>query len=313
MGKTSIEWADVVWNPVTGCTKVSQGCKFCFAESIANRFWGERKFTDVQMHPERLEYPNHWTKPRRVFVNSMSDLFHEKVTDSFIANVFAVMALNPRHTFMVLTKRPDRMMEFVKRFPTSNGPIANIWLGVSVENQQAADERIPLLLQTPAVVRFISAEPLLGPVDLDMVFRVPDGGAYHYNTLTGENWPFTTEAVYGPHLDWIICGGESGPHARPMRPNWARSLRDQCQKAGVPFFFKQWGEWGSLEDHPGTGYLVGDKRTGFFEDQWPKDSRFCVGGVSSHGQHMVCVGKKSAGRKLDGVEWLQFPEESNHG
>lgn len=255
MTKTKIEWADRVWNPTTGCTKVSQGCKHCYAERIAGRFWGERKFADVQLHPERLDMPLHWSKPSRVFVNSMSDLFHPDIDEKFIAKVFGIMWLATKHTFMVLTKRPDRMVELLNNedFQMHTGwfasqairelglqkpkdlpawPNSNIWLGVSVEDQAAADERIPLLLQTPAAVRFISAEPLLGPVNL---------------------WKWLPDSPVEV-LNWVITGGESGTNARPMHPDWARSLRDQCVTAGGPFFFKQWGghpdKRASLEDIP---------------------------------------------------------------
>ncbi|MHB1702241.1 MAG: phage Gp37/Gp68 family protein [Acidobacteriaceae bacterium] len=265
---TKIEWTDETWNPTTGCSKVSQGCKNCYAlrewsrlaaNPKATAYFG-REFTDVACHPDRLDAPLRWTKPRKVFVNSMSDLFHESVPDDFIDRVFAVMALSPQHTFQVLTKRPKRMLAYMtqdghgrwgfidgrarqiyaaqrgRRFPAGKillGPLPNVWLGVSVEDQPAADERIPLLLQTPAAVRWISAEPLLGEVDLRRVVMA-DGdalGAALYND--GE----------AAGLDWVVVGGESGPKARPMHPHWAFSLRDQCDKAGVPFMFKQWGEW----------------------------------------------------------------------
>ena len=221
MGDTLVEWTDKVWNPVTGCTKVSQGCKNCYAETIANRFWGERKFTEVRCHYERLDIPLHWQKPRRIFVNSMSDLFHEEVEDPFIGEVFGVMCTARQHTFQILTKRPRRMREFMSTYTSPGGPLPpisttdNIWLGVSVEDQVTADERIPLLLQTPAVVRFLSCEPLLNQVNIGMYLSRTKG------------------------LDWIICGAESGPHARPMDLDWARSLRDQCKVAGVKFFMKQ--------------------------------------------------------------------------
>lgn len=210
---TKIEWCDEVWNPVTGCAKVSVGCKNCYAERIANRFWGERKFTQVQCHPERLEIPLHWKKPRKIFVNSMSDLFHEKVSTEFIHEVFKRMMLTGWHTYIVLTKRPARMLDYAKSLWSS--PLPNVWLGVSVENQQVADERIPLLLQTPAAVRFVSVEPMLGDV-----YLMP--------------W---LERNY--KVDWVICGSESGPGARPFDLDWARSLRDQFLSADVPFFLKQ--------------------------------------------------------------------------
>lgn len=227
MATTKIEWATDVWNPVTGCQKVSQGCKNCYAERLAGRFWGDRKFTDVQVHPDRLDQPLKWRKPRRIFVSSMSDLFHEDVPTSFIGDVVDVMGSCPQHTFMILTKRPQRMADLwrINSAPGGvlSGGLSNAWLGVSAEDQKTADERIPYLLQTPAAVRFLSCEPLLGPIDLGFPF-VSD------NPLMVQR-----------HVDWVIAGGEGGPGARPMHPDWARGLRDQCVSAGVPFFFKQWG------------------------------------------------------------------------
>lgn len=247
MGSTKIEWADAVWNPVTGCTKVSAGCANCYAERTVNRFGGrvhDAEFGEVICYSDRLDQPLHWRKPRRVFVCSMGDLFHEDVPDRFRDLVFAAMALSPQHTFIVLTKRPQTMFDWfsysgasrvradrvseacVDHFyldadaddPTYPWPIPNVWLGVSVEDQRAADERIPLLLKTPAAVRFVSVEPMLGPVDLRRAF--------------GTNGPRQT---FIEQLDWVICGGESGPRARPMNPAWPRALRDQCVVAGVPF------------------------------------------------------------------------------
>ena len=215
MTKTSIEWCDEIWNPTTGCTKVSAGCKNCYAERIAKRFWGERKFTDVQCHPERLDKPFYWRKPRRVFVDSMSDLFHPDVPDDFILEVFVAMEDSPNYTFMILTKRPDRMLDFRKRrWVIRDGEpwvYPNIWLGVSVENQQAADERIPLLLQTSAAVRFVSVEPMLEKIDLRKV-QMPDGD---------DLGPTLFNFGYDVGIDWVICGCESGPGARPMELDWA--------------------------------------------------------------------------------------------
>jgi len=305
MGKTAIEWADVVWNPVTGCSQISKGCKNCYAKALHDMrhqayLEGKKvpttyltKFEDVKLHPERLEMPYHWKKARRVFVNSMSDLFHPDVPKNFIDNVFAVMALNERHTFMVLTKRPERMLEFVSNYPTSNGPIPNIWLGVSVENQKAADERIPLLLQTPAAVRFVSCEPLLGRVDLNVGVCPICGGC---GETAGSYWQDdgmdTCDACGGSgnavnKIDWVICGGESGIGARVMHPDWARSLRDQCVETGTPFFFKQWGEWLPDDQIDPT-----NRRDPMFET------------------HMtwVRVGKRAAGRVLDGRTWDERPE-----
>lgn len=336
MAETKIEWADRVWNPVVGCTPVNEGCRNCYAKPIFERFHPGEKFSQVRCLEERLDQPLHWKKPARVFVNSMSDLFHPDVPMRFLAGVFNTMASwrlvckqqgcdhtqdgcteDPGHIFMILTKRPERMKsiitELLPRFvseifsgdsplslalETDEWPLKNVWMGVSVENQKAADERIPLLLETPAAMRFVSCEPLLGPVNLEPYLQYPPFHE-HYKMTWG------VEEAIG--VDWVICGGESGPKARPMHPDWARGLRDQCQAAGVPFFFKQWGEWGSLEDHRGIEWMFADPKTGFFAENYPGDTEFVCGGASSHGQHMVKVGKKSAGRLLNGREWNEFP------
>lgn len=236
--KSGIEWTEATWNPVTGCSKVSQGCKHCYAErewprlaaprAKPNIYTG-RAFTDVRCHPAKLDIPLRWTKPRRIFVNSMSDLFHESVPISFIDDVFARISFAQQHVFQILTKRPERMRDyFASRhfFNSASGewPWKHVWLGVSIEDQETADERIPLLLQTAAAVRFVSCEPLLGPVDLVEAMGMREPGA-RYN-----GWA---------ELHWIIVGGESGPKARPMAIEWAEVLRYQCQTAGVPFFMKQ--------------------------------------------------------------------------
>lgn len=242
MNKTGIDWCDRVWNPVTGCRKVSEGCRYCYANSIADRFFASRyppnpdgsprKFTDVRCHPERLEQPTLLRKPQRIFVNSMSDLFHPDVPFDFVLQVWLTMAQTLQHQYLILTKRPERMMRFITEWlPGAWGlatmslqlleqPLPNVWLGVSVENQETADRRIPCLLDTPAAVRFVSAEPLLGPVVL------PVG------------------------LNWVIAGCESGAHRRPMNIEWARNLRDQCQAAGAPFFLKQMVIAGKVEHTP---------------------------------------------------------------
>lgn len=304
--KSKIEWTDSTWNPVTGCSKVSQGCKHCYAERDWTRlsansktvYFG-RKFTEVMRHPERLAQPLKWKKPRRIFVNSMSDLFHEDVPFEFIASVFSVMSVTTRHTYQVLTKRPERMLEFFKwamQWQDIDGkwytvksddfvagdrisdhwpkhinwencgydncgpafPYRNVWLGVSVEDQETADARIPLLLQTPAAVRWISAEPLLGEIQLGRLQK-QKGGQYR-NALTGEVHGFYTDYKDCQKLDWVVAGGESGPRARPSSPDWFRSLRDQCQSASVPFHFKQWGEYTPLKDD--TLYRTTKKKAG---------------------------------------------------
>lgn len=237
MGKTTIEWATDVWNPVTGCTPVSAGCAHCYAAGIAKRFWGERKFSDVQCHEDRVNDPLSWKKPRRVFVNSMSDLFHSDVPDEFISLVWGAMAVSRQHTFMILTKRPDRMKEWVMRWFNNAPPLSNVWLGASVEDQQAADERIPLLLKTPAAVRFVSCEPLLEMVHLR---HVQHDDMIEIDSLTGDYGVIRPlKGRSDKKLSWVICGAETGANARPMDIRWAQYLRSQCQETGVPFFFKK--------------------------------------------------------------------------
>lgn len=282
---TSIEWTDKTWNPIRGCTRVSAGCVHCYAERQAARFAGpgqpyeglvrisekadgrrEPRWTGaIRFVPEKLAEPLSWRKPARVFVNSMSDLFHEGVSDEQIAAIFGVMAACPQHTFQVLTKRPERMrewFEWIRCSPVSLGgptvnagrgakwwareyvdaidvcarpwvwPLPNVWLGVSVEDQRTADERIPLLLDTPAAVWWVSYEPALGPVD----FREHlSGDSVGHETGGPQGW------VSGPGLDWIVIGGESGPGARPFDLAWARSTIEQARAAGVPVFVKQLG------------------------------------------------------------------------
>ena len=238
--QSTIEWTEATWNPVTGCTEVSPGCAHCYAKTFAERFRGvpghpyERGF-DLQLRPERLRQPLEWRKPRTIFVNSMSDLFHEDVPLDFIQQVFATMQEAQRHTFQVLTKRSERHRELAPRLPWP----ANVWMGVSVEYQRWTS-RIDDLRDTLANVKFLSCEPLLGPLDLDL-----------------------------NDIDWVIVGGESGHRARPMRADWAREIRSQCQSVDVPFFFKQWG---------------------------------------AHDERGIRVGKKQAGRTLDGGLWDEMPE-----
>jgi len=209
-------------------------------------------FSQVQLLPDRLDQPLRWRKPRRIFVDSMADLFHEDVPGNFIRSVFEVMANAQQHTFQVLTKRPERMHELLNKPVVGEPPhrvwprpwpLPNVWLGVSCEDQQTADERIPLLLETPAAVRFVSAEPLLGPVELTRLPSHYDGDdrpLLRLDALRGGHW--CGPGQFGPdtaHLNWVIVGGESGPHARPMELAWARSIRDQCRAAGVAYFGKQ--------------------------------------------------------------------------
>jgi protein gp37 len=276
---TGISWTDETWNPTTGCSKVSEGCRNCYAAALAPRLaaMGQDGYTslpwtkknapeNVMLHSGRLEKPLRWKKPRRIFVNSMSDLFHELVPFEFVDRVFAVMALARRHTFQILTKRPERMAEYASKPDRAarvgaymtldvilggpelrdvegdemarwrrNGvpwPLPNVWLGTSVEDQRAADARIPYLLKTPAAVRFLSCEPLIGPVRIAR-HMVSCGDPDHRHSGPCEAY------FPGGRVHWVIAGGESGPNHRPMQADWMRSLRDQCRDAGVAFFGKQ--------------------------------------------------------------------------
>jgi len=284
---TTIEWTDRTWNPITGCTKVSPGCDNCYAENIARRFNGSKAFPngfDVTVHEDRLNQPFRWKKPSRVFVNSMSDLFHDSVSDLVLTHVFDAMEANPQHTFQVLTKRHARMRSFVQQreqqraeyaakfddCPTEamrNSPAAkhararaakppaNIWLGVSVENQRWADIRIPALLETPAAVRFLSCEPLLGPIDLcgpivpgrgrpKLTYWL-DGRPGWGPDQTDDRGRVFQQIEVGPRIDWVIVGGESGAKAREMDLAWATQIAEQCQHSGVAVFVKQLGiRWG---------------------------------------------------------------------
>ena len=210
---SSIEWTDATWNPVTGCTKISPGCKHCYAERMAKRLesMGQPRYRNgfqLTLQPDVVDQPLTWKKPRLVFVNSMSDLFHDEVPLSYLRRVFEVMDAAHWHVFQVLTKRSERLAEIASRLAWP----PNVWMGVSVESEEYT-YRIDDLSGTPAAVRFLSVEPLLGPI----------------SKLSLKN------------IDWVIVGGESGPHARPIHPNWVRSIRNDCLSAGVPFFFKQWG------------------------------------------------------------------------
>lgn len=223
--KSSIEWTDATWNPITGCTKISEGCKNCYAERIAKRFWKGRPFNQIICHADRLDLPTHWRKPRRIFVCSISDLFHPDVPDEFIWNVFDEISHNRRHTYMILTKRPQRMKNWFDKYSERFWNYHGIWLGVTAENQKMADQRIPILLEIPAAVRFVSVEPMLEQVDL-----------YQY---LGGNREIKSPHRYNGGLDWVICGCESGSGARPFDWRWAQNMKNQCVNADVPFFYKQ--------------------------------------------------------------------------
>lgn len=267
--RTSIEWTDSTWNPVRGCSRISSGCVNCYAERVAHRFSGPGKPYEgltnehgrwngtVRLVPNLLDQPLRWRKPRRVFVNSMSDLFHESLPYDVILRVFVVMSslAARRHTFQILTKRAERAAELAPKLPWS----PNVWMGVSVENQAAADERIPHLLQIPAAVRFLSCEPLLGPVELwrwDEDEQALRGPAVEVSGTFTPATPFApSEGIdtsqWGIH--WVIAGAESMPGKRPGRPaddQWLRDLRDQCVAAGVPFFLKQAERAGRIVELP---------------------------------------------------------------
>jgi protein gp37 len=299
--KSAIEWTDATWNPVTGCTEVSPGCDHCYAKTFAERFRGvpghpyEQGF-ELKLWPKRLDLPARWKKPRRIFVNSMSDLFHKDVPDEFIFEVFRVMISNRHHTYQVLTKRPRRMARLLSearwwgKNATDPHHYTHIWLGTTIEND-AYTWRANYLRQTPAAVRFVSAEPLLSALpSLDL-----------------------------RDIHWLIAGGESGHGARPAHPDWVGGLRDQAQAAGVAFFFKQWGAWKPIcemseEEHEAlyTPAREGD----------PMERRRCKvathairydggEGYQSFNGHvgMLCfqVGKDRAGRLLDGRTWDEYP------
>lgn len=335
MSKTKIEWATDTWNPTTGCDRVSPGCDNCYALGMAKRLkaMGQADYqTDgdpktsgpgfgISSHPHRLDQPLRWKKPRRIFVNSMSDLFHDGVSIDHLAAVFATMAAAPQHTFQILTKRHARMRSLLNgelrelvgvmlaswwdewgdpRYEVDLDeawPLPNVWLGVSVENQQWANIRIPALLDTPAAVRFLSCEPLLGPVSL-----VPP-------LMEWADW---REVQINQHLHWVIVGGESGHGARPMHPDWARSLRDQCVAAEVPYLFKQWGEWQDGSHDPrtqhGPDHIMHRNGHHVLAHEY-QTSELVKGGA---GERMgACfisrVGKHAAGRELDSRTWDEYP------
>lgn len=357
---TAIEWTNETWNPVVGCTIVSPGCRHCYAMNMAGRLEamaeagqtgmdhyrgttqkadGANNYTwtgKVNVAPDQIFLrPLKWKRPRLIFVNSMSDLFHADIPDAVIDRVFAVMAIARHHTYQLLTKRSDRQREYL----TTPGrhtailaaaaelvgkvtldadnpwpwPLPNVWLGVSVEDQKRAGERIPDLLTTPAVIRWISAEPLVSPLDLTNISTLRFRGAEVLNALTG-----VLEGMFGDScatrlsaLNWIVAGGESGDGARPMHPDWPRKLRDQCRAARVAFLFKQWGAWAPggtwpyLPDAPlalkkGFATII---PSGIFH------GRGYPWSVNATGREdIVRVGKKAAGRELDGREHNEYPE-----
>lgn len=373
--KTGIAWADATINPAFGCSPVSPACDNCYAARMAARMASHPNpkvsrlyagLTDaagkwtgkINLHSERMEQALSWKRPRRIFVGSMTDLFHEVVPDVFLDKVFAYMAMAPQHTFILLTKRPARMLEYIKEIKTefrehteSNSchtftleiphvvrgrevldfkmwPLPNVILMATVEDQPRADERMPHLMALAGMGwrTGVSIEPMLGPVDLrnfhDPYDRNTPGLSSGHDWLTGEEWSFSDIFGGGPNwiegddygkrrLHWVICGGESGPNARPLHPDWARGLRDQCASAGVPYFFKQWGEWLPMDQ-------TGAPKPGAKGRSLPPSKAHWMGQSGEHRQVgrgrntedvlMLRVGKHEAGRLLDGVEHNAFPE-----
>lgn len=306
---TKIEWADMTINPVVGCSHCSPGCDNCYAERFAARLARNPKTAEkykgvvdengkwtgtVNLHMDGCLHAATVTrKPKRFFIGSMTDIFHENIPDEEIRSLFLSMTIVPNDfsTYMVLTKRPHRARAVLEDMLISCPELHRVWLGVTVCNQAEANEKIPVLLQTPAAVRFVSVEPMLEAVDLRgnlCHWTCPDGSGSWFSPVPGK--------VHHRLLDWVICGGETGPGARPMHPDWVRGLRDQCQGARVPFFFKSWGEWVT-------------------ENQSPEDIVLPGHSTIPHGwkgrkyeESVYRVGKRRAGRLLDGRTWDKFPE-----
>ena len=340
MKKTKIEWTNTTWNPTIGCNKVSRGCKNCYAEIMHRRLMGmypekyKQPFLDGAFeYPEALTIPLKWKKPAMVFVDSMSDLFHENISFEYIDKVFSVMAANQHLTFQILTKRPERMLEYFdfraplygdypnaetnmrvwdicltnySRF-TTDWPLKNVWIGTSVEDQKAADERIPFLLKVPAAVRFLSCEPLISSVDLNINIDVLKWSGYNkLNVLTGvltnNSRNSTCATPLMTTINWVIVGGESGNNAAPMHPDWVRTIRNQCEAAGVPFFFKQWGTW-----LPTTMPLVSSQIAILPQYFASSKSKFYQ---SADGRSEYYKGGKNrTGNKIDGLQHLEFPKQ----
>ena len=245
MADTKIAWTEKVWNPVTGCTKTSEGCKNCYAEGLFKRFgkkWGYG-FGEIAYHEYRLEDPLYWKKPKKIFVCSMGDLFHEDVKDLYIWEVLKVAISVKRHTFLILTKRPEIMKDVLSRFYWWNSETnRNIWIGISAENQKQMYKRVPTLLDFPAAKRFVSIEPILGPIEI--------------SKWVGAVFPKIAPPEHG--INWVIVGAESGPNRRPCKIEWVRSIVKQCKAAGVPVFVKQLHIDGKVSTDP---------------EEWPEDLR----------------------------------------
>lgn len=320
-----ISWLNIpgyipeTWNPIIGCSKVSPGCENCYALSMAKRLAGmERKSGKMDyrltlmpdqnnkqtewnghtlLRMDHLQKPEQWAKPRAIFVCSMGDLFHEHCDFEKIDAVFSVMSDCDQHLYLLLTKRPEGAKRFFQWKSLQHGipwqPKPNIWLGVTAENQEQANKRIPILLDIPAAKRFVSIEPMLGRVDFQ---NLNEGIGLHYDCLSGKAYSLGEEYTGGPQLDWVICGGETGSKARPMHPDRVRSVRDQCKAAAVPFFFKQWGEWLPM-DHTD-------------DEQFWKSKRSMEVGYSSTSNTVFKVGTKTAGDLLYGKQYHEWPIQS---
>jgi protein gp37 len=351
MADTDIEWADKVWNPIaayhreTGkrgwfCVHQSEGCRFCYAERINKRLGNGLDYTAQNLEKVRFEIapniaaPMRWRKPSRIFVDSMFDPFLDGISFDFMDPIFAVMANAPHHTFLLLTKNPKRMREYItspgrldeideashgwlaRGINPSNWPLPNVWLGVSTERQKEARERIPELLATPAHIRFISYEPALGPLNLVNV-PVSDSTTVTRNYLTGEfyNCAFATPqgqtgtmtVSANSRISWVIAGGESGPGARPAHPSWFRSMKWQCHRSGAKYFFKQWGAFAPGSKHKRNDFVVlNDGRYAETTMDFDRATQHRWNEFQSEMMHRA--DKKDNGALLDEQEYRQFPE-----
>jgi protein gp37 len=343
MANTKIEWATKVWNPVTGCTPISAGCANCYAKRMANRLKGRHGYDaadpfKVTIHTEdKFLEPLKWRKPSNVFVCSMGDLFHKDVPTLEIDKVFAIAAISPKHNFMFLTKRPDRMATYfdtpakklaerwedvIYSMGISAGddeidtvasflhnrcglgwPLKNIWLGVSVEDQKAADDRIHYLNEISAAVKFVSCEPLLSEINFEK--SLGESLKWHAGGLKN-------------CISWVISGGETGHNARPVHPDWVRSIKDQCEDNGVPFFFKGWGEFKPINidltgikpiRQKGNPFTFWENIKGDIFELIDGDGEYlCAGDDHQLYQPIIKVGKKQSGDLLDGKQYHEFPK-----
>lgn len=322
MKDSKIEWTTHTFNPWQGCTRVSPGCQHCYAETMMDKRYGKVKWGPlgkrIRTSADYWKQPLKWNREaaaagerRRVFCSSLADVFETKLDQvddlrSWRFDLWNLIEATPWLDWLILTKRPESVND-IAPYSHGNGVWpSNVWIGTSVENQEWADKRIPELLRIPAAVRFLSCEPLLGPIDLTQIndgeLLLDPEGYYYLNVLRGFSYD-SYDGEHGhtiPRVNWVIVGGESGPDARPMHPAWARGIRDQCRAAGVPFFFKQWGEWGQyyFADPIGIPALV-------------ENGNLLSAGTSCldfDGARIAKVGKKRAGRLLGGREWNEFPE-----